>query len=45
MYKNIVYMGKTLEEWQQVFFNEYTLGELYRMMQDGVNFRDMCKRA
>lgn len=41
MYDNVVYMGKTLKEWSEVFFNNFTCGELYRMSKEGVNFKYM----
>ena len=45
MYENVVYMGKTLKEWCELLAYEYTLGELYSMSRDNVNFNDMCKTA
>ena len=38
MYDNIIYYGKTLKEWTIVLHNQYTAGELYRMMADNVDF-------
>ena len=43
MYDNVVYMGKTLKKWRELMFNVYTLGELYQMSREKVNFQDMCK--
>ena len=38
MYENVKYMGKTLVWWRdEVFRNTYTLGELYRMIKNGIN--------
>ena len=31
MYSNIKHLGVTLAEWQAVFGNQYSLGELYQM--------------
>ena len=42
MYDNIHYLGMTLKEWREVFHNTFTLGELYRMMQEGANFKKMA---
>ena len=39
MYDNVIYMGKTLKEWSKELKNEFTLGELYRMMQNGDDFK------
>lgn len=44
MYENVVYMGKTLKEWCELLANEYTLGELYRMSRDNINFNDINKQ-
>lgn len=44
MYENVVYMGKTLKEWCKLLANEYTLGELYCMSKDNVNFNDINKQ-
>lgn len=41
MYKNVHCLGKTLEEWQKAFSNNFSLGELYRMMLEGKNFNLM----
>lgn len=45
MYDNVVYLGKTLKEWCKELFNEFTPGELYQMMQEGIDFRDLCKKS
>ena len=43
MYDNVKYLGKTLKEWRDdVFHGTYTLGELYRMVQNGT---DLSKLA
>lgn len=31
MYSNIKHLGITLAEWQKLFKNQFTLGELYQM--------------
>lgn len=31
MYSNIKHLGVTLVEWQKLFKNQYSLGELYQM--------------
>ena len=41
MYENVKYLGKTLKEWQEELYNEYSLGELYRMMKDKVDFNTL----
>ena len=38
MYDNIKYMGMTLPQWEKALHNLYSLGELYKMMQDKVDF-------
>ena len=38
MYDKIYYMGMTLPQWSIAFHSIYTLGEIYRMMQDNVDF-------
>lgn len=43
MYDNVVYMGKTLKKWCDVFANEFSAGELYRMMQDHIDFDRLSK--
>lgn len=35
MYEHVKWQGKTLKEWQEALHNTYSLGELYRMVQDG----------
>ncbi len=35
MYEHVKWQGKTLKEWQEILHNTYSLGELYRMVQDG----------
>jgi len=35
MYSNFVYQGKKLAEWQKELRYQFTLGELYRMAQQG----------
>lgn len=45
MYENVVYMGKTLKEWCKLLANEYTLGELYRMSKENIDFSSMCNEA
>ena len=37
MYDKVIYMGMTLPQWEKVLHNLYSLGELYRMMQDKVD--------
>lgn len=39
VYDEVSYMGKTLKEWCVAFKNEFTLGELYRMMLNGEDFK------
>lgn len=43
MYDNVKYMGKTLKTWCDIFANEFSVGELYRMMQDHVDFDQLSK--
>ena len=43
MYDKIRYMGKTLKEWREIMYNKYSLGELYRMSLDKVDFSKLCK--
>lgn len=38
MYDKVLHQGKMLPEWQEIFNNEYSLGELYRMAKDGTDF-------
>lgn len=44
MYDNIIYYGKTLKEWVSALNNQYTAGELYRMMQEGASFMDITRQ-
>ena len=44
MYDKVTYMGKTLKEWRDMLFNEFSLGELYSMMQEGIDFNALCKK-
>lgn len=39
--KNVHYLGKTLEEWKDLFENKYSYNELYRMVSEGANFKKM----
>ena len=43
MYDKVKYMGKTLNEWQKLAANQYSLGELYRMMLGKVDFSGIAK--
>lgn len=43
MYDNIVYQDKTLKAWAAVLHNQYSMGELYRMMREGVSFMDIAR--
>lgn len=38
MYDKIYYMGMALPQWSIALHSTYTLGEIYRMMQDNVDF-------
>ena len=38
MYENVKYQGKTLREWCEALHNKFTIGELYRMSKDKVDF-------
>jgi hypothetical protein len=38
MYENYKYQGHKLSEWAEAFHNLFSLGELYRMAQAGVDF-------
>lgn len=42
MYTNVKYNSLTLPQWAEVFHNTYSLGELYRMAMDGVNFNKLA---
>lgn len=45
MYDKVKYMGKTLKEWQKLTANQYSFGELYRMMLEKVDFYSIAKSA
>ena len=38
MYGAVIYKGKRLADWQRDLRFMFSLGELYRMMKDGVDF-------
>ena len=38
MYENYKHQGHKLSEWAVAFHNLFTLGELYQMAKDGMNF-------
>lgn len=38
MYDQVMHQGKMLTEWQKLFKNQYSLGELYRMAKEGADF-------
>ena len=38
MYENYKHQGHKLSEWAEAFHNLFSLGELYRMAKDGMNF-------
>lgn len=42
MYTNVKYNGLTLPQWAEVLHNTYSLGELYQMAMDGVNFNKLA---
>lgn len=43
MYDKVKYMGKTLAWWRDnVFKGAFNLGELYRMMKDGIGFNKLA---
>ena len=37
MYEEVYHQGKSLKEWQEELNNEFTLGEIYRMVKDGTD--------
>lgn len=41
MYENVKHQGMTLSEWQKELNYAFTLGELYRMYLDGVDFNKL----
>jgi len=45
MYENVVYMGKTLKEWRELLAYEYTLGELYCMSKENIDFSSMSNET
>jgi hypothetical protein len=44
MYDNVKYLGCSLKEWQEKLHNTYSLGELYRMMQEHVDFNALISK-
>lgn len=38
MYDHVMHQGKLLTEWAQLFKNQFSLGELYRMAKSGQDF-------
>lgn len=44
MYDNVKFFGKTLKEWSEALKHEFSMGELYRMMQAGEDFRKYASR-
>lgn len=38
MYHDYIHQGKTLDEWQKLLNGQFSLGELYRMAQENVDF-------
>ena len=38
MYSNVKYLGKTLAEWQKILHNVFSIGELYRMSKQNIDF-------
>lgn len=45
MYGKVTYMGKKLIEWAELMMNEYSLGELYQMMLNKVDFDALVKTS
>lgn len=43
MYNKVMHQGKMLPEWQKIFKNTYSLGELYQMAKDGADFNRMIQ--
>ena len=41
MYDKIKYQGKTLNEWCKILHNEFSIGELYRLSQENVDFNKL----
>lgn len=45
MYDNVKYLGQPLTWWRdEVFHNMYSLGELYKMVKDGVNLMSIVRK-
>ena len=43
MYDNVKYLGYTLKQWRDEVFNgTYSLGELYQMVNDGIDISKVC---
>lgn len=46
MYDKVKYLGITLKQWRDdVFKNMFNLGELYRMVQDGIDLSKLESSA
>lgn len=45
MYDNVIVQGKKLIDWVKEFHYQYSLGELYRMAQDGTKLATLIYRV
>lgn len=45
MYEDVKYMGKPLTEWQALFNNAFTLGELYQMALRKEDFTTISRQS
>ena len=38
MYDKVIYLGKTLKDWCVILHNAFSIGELYRLSSQNVDF-------
>lgn len=44
MYKDIIFYGKPVSEWQKILHNEFSQYEIYRMAKDGCDLQLLVAR-
>ena len=44
MYKDIIFYGKPVSEWQKILRNEFSQYEIYRMAKDGCDLQLLAAR-